>query len=117
MAGACSKARNSLCDVERNCNENGFGDVEMIDDKELEKLAQHKLGGPSDWDVGAVYGFKAGYRASEAKALERIERLRSALEALVGHSTAKVQFPHKDSNDLKVAIMEAKDLLKDGGNE
>lgn len=52
--------------------------------------------------------------ADKIKHLEaRVERLNNIVSDLIGHTEAHLQFPHKDTSDLTLAIIEARAALKE----
>lgn len=56
--------------------------------------------------------FKSGFDAAVNELEPTIKELVDALEQMVGHTVAHLQFPHKDTSSVTVAIITAKETLK-----
>lgn len=63
-------------------------------------------------DSGIVIGYRKGFNQAASILLKDMESMAKALENLEGHTIAHLQFPHKETGNLTVAIINAREALK-----
>lgn len=56
--------------------------------------------------------YQNGFNQATSILLKDMESLAKALEDLEGHTIAHLQFPHKETSNLTVAIINAREALK-----